>query len=184
MNDEQFIHDELQFIDEKNSALIISKYLPVIKMKADMLKNNRVEADDLVSEGFLGLLGAIRSFNSEKGSFGAFANVCISNKMKNALMRTGNGSIASPSDFDFSEIEDNNPGTEELVIARELNSELSEKISAVLSGMEKDAFFLYLSAFSYQQIAKRLDVSIKSVDNAISRAKTKLRNYFKNHELD
>lgn len=177
MTDEQLIISA----DENSQAALIERYVPVIKAKAGLLKNKYIDTDDLVSEGFLGLLNAIRCYNVSKGTFSAFARTCIVNKMKNAVMSaitaTKNSADLSEN-FDFGSIEDTNIGTEELIILRERNGELLKKIENELSSREKEVFYLYLSAYSYAQIAKKLNISVKSVDNAIARAKSKLRNLF------
>lgn len=166
----------------EDSAALISKFIPFIKAKAHRMRNNCIEADDLVSEGFLGLLSAIRNYSPEKGSFNAFACVCIINKMKNAVMGTAKKeAIVKADDFDFSELADEAALTEELVIMKEQTNEIYSQIEGILSGFEREVFFLYLSAYSYNQIAEKLGVTVKSVDNAITRAKTKLRDYFKNN---
>ena len=41
--------------------------------------------------------------------------------------------------------------------------------------MEKRIFSLYLLGYSYRQIGERMQISPKSADNALQRAKKKLR---------
>ncbi len=191
MTDEQLLakafHAEKNGImSEKNkyTALLISKYIPLIKAKANCFRNRCVEADDLISEGFLGLLSAIRSYNPEKGSFSALASVCISNKMKSAVTKGSDTFLKMSLDESaIEEISDGNPNTEDLIILKEQNNEMLKQVDELLSEREREVFYLYLSAYSYNQIAEKLNISPKSVDNAITRAKAKLRNCFKNTEL-
>lgn len=165
----------------KYTTLLISKYIPLIKAKANSFKSRCVEADDLISEGFLGLLNAIRSYNPEKGSFSAFASVCIANKMKSAVSKGSDGLVMMSTDeLSIEEISDGNPNTEDLIILKEQNNEMLKQVETLLSEREREVFYLYLSAYSYSQIAERLNISIKSVDNAITRAKTKLRGCVQN----
>lgn len=81
MTDEQLLLDAAKAEQEgvtsehnQYTSLLIRRYMPMIKAKASCFKNSRVESDDLVSEGFLGLLSAIRSYNPEKGSFAVILN--------------------------------------------------------------------------------------------------------------
>lgn len=191
MTDEQLLQDIA--IAEENGALsehnkytaaLISKYMPLIKAKACCFRSSCVETDDLVSEGFLGLLSAIRSYNPEKGVFSAFAAACISNKMKTAIAKGSANSllVTSVDDAFLEEISDNTPGAEDLIILKEQNDEMMRQVDKLLSEKEREVFYLYLSAYSYNQIAEKLNITPKSVDNAITRAKTKLRNCFKNTE--
>ncbi len=186
MTDEQLLMDAADaekrgVSSEKNqyTALLIAKYIPLIKAKARCFKSTRVENDDLVSEGFLGLLNAIRNYNPIKGSFAAFASTCISNKMKSAVAKSPNSMIEMPFDESvLEELSDQNPAAEDIIILKEENNEMLKQVDEVLSPKEKEVFYLYLSAYSYNQIAEKLGISVKSVDNAITRAKAKLRNCF------
>lgn len=166
---------------EKNqyTALLIAKYIPLIKAKARCFENSRVERDDLISEGFLGLLNAIRSYNPEKGAFAALASTCITNKMKSAIAKSSFSLIEMSMDESIlEEISDKNPAAEDIIILKEENNEMLKQVEEVLSPKEKEVFYLYLCAYSYNQIADKLGISVKSVDNAITRAKAKLRNCF------
>lgn len=168
----------------KYTAQLISRYMPFIKAKASAFKNSQVEADDLVSEGFLGLLSAVRSYDSKKGTFAAFASTCIANKMKSAVAKSSVNPLPALSldDSSIEEISDGNPGTEDLIILKEQNSEMLKQVEQLLSEREREVFYLYLSAYSYNQIAEKLGITAKAVDNAITRAKSKLRDYFKETE--
>lgn len=191
MTDEQLLLDVAKAEQEgvtsehnQYTSLLIRRYMPMIKAKASCFKNSRVESDDLVSEGFLGLLSAIRSYNPEKGSFAAFASACISNKMRSAAAKgSANSLLATPLDESYlEEISDGNPATEDLIILKEQNNEMLKQVDELLSEREREVFYLYISAYSYTQIAEKLGISAKSVDNAITRAKAKLRNCFKDME--
>ena len=48
-----------------------------------------------------------------------------------------------------------------------------------LSAFEREVLQLYLSGFSYRDIIDKLNVSYKSVDNALNRVKVKLHNFNK-----
>lgn len=176
MTDEELLKNGA---DDESTGQLISRYMPAVRKKASLMRNARVENDDLISEGFIGLLNAIRSYNPEKGSFSAFANTCIANSMKNILVKSSSAGQKMPEDFDFEEIEDKAASTEDLIIRREQKNEISGYISKLLSKREQQVFYLYLSSFSYGQISAKLGITPKAVDNAISRSKAKLRCYFK-----
>lgn len=191
MTDEQLFAnaaaDKYGVMSDRNkyTALLISKYIPLIKSKAYSFKSKNVETEDLISEGFLGLLSAIRSYNPEKGSFSAFASVCIMNKMRSAVAKSSDGlQKMSSEDFPIEEISDGNLNTEDLIILKEQNNEVIKQMETLLSPLEREAFYLYLSAYSYNQIAERLNISAKSADNAITRAKSKLRGCFKDKDSE
>jgi RNA polymerase sporulation-specific sigma factor len=61
------------------------------------------------------------------------------------------------------------------LIAKENISAMKQKIAEKLSATERQVLDLYLLGFSYSKIAKELNISEKSVDNAIQRMRKKLR---------
>ena len=63
---------------------------------------------------------------------------------------------------------------EEVLIGRENYAAVADSIEHSLSKLERDALGLYLYGYSYQQIADHLQITTKSVDNAIQRVKKKL----------
>ena len=58
---------------------------------------------------------------------------------------------------------------------KEQFSLLKRKIRLALSELEYDIFELYIAGYSYAEIAKDVQKSEKSVDNALRRVKEKLK---------
>lgn len=158
-------------------SLLIYRYSRIIRIKASKLKKNvNMDDDDFFQEGVLGLLDAVRAYQSDKGRFQSFAEVCIINRMKNALNKsTGGYTVAD--DYDFEQITDSSALTEDYVILKERNSELFEKLGKLLSKRELNVLTLYLEGFTYKQIATRLSIPVKSVDNSLARSKQKLKKW-------
>ena len=158
-------------------SLLIYRYSRIIRLKASKLKKNAdTDSDDLFQEGVLGLLEAARRYENEKGRFQPFAEVCIINRMKNAVSKSA-GKFTVAEDYDFEQIKDDGAGTEENLILKEQGAELSAKLSKLLSKRELSVLNLYLEGFSYKQISDKLDMPVKSVDNSLSRAKHKLKKW-------
>jgi len=155
---------------------LITRYVNIIVIKANKMASllTRQDAEDLISEGFLALLNAIRTFDEAKGTFSAYANACIDNRMKNALGKARRTLIFSE-EFDPALIKEQSPGADEIIIEKENREEILKKISRILSDREYKVFEMYVDSFSYRQISARLNISIKSVDNALSRARSKLK---------
>ena len=63
---------------------------------------------------------------------------------------------------------------EDIVIDRERVVKIEEYIKKNLSQFEQKVVNLYIDGLNYQQIAKELDKSPKSIDNALQRIKKKL----------
>lgn len=141
----------------------------------------------LCQEGLLGLFSAARSYNPNKdASFKTYAGICIQNRMVatyRACARKKNiplGQLVSLNDEEASQL--NIHGTsqalsnpETLLIDRENLEMVHQRIRQSLSKLEQQVLFLYLSGQSYSEIAAKLAIPAKSVDNAIQRVRRKLQ---------
>ncbi len=158
---------------------LVRRYMTPVRIKARVMAKNcpYADADDLFSEGLLGLLKAIRRYDASKGaSFATFADVCVSNSIKTALTKLSRGGEMSKEyDFDFDKLVDGSASTEDTVIDRELDNKLYEKLSQILTEREFEVLWLYLRHYSYKSAAERLGTDEKSVDNALQRAKAKIK---------
>ena len=70
-----------------------------------------------------------------------------------------------------------------LLIKKESLQSLKKTISKCLSEKEKQVLELYLAGESYANIADKLKMSQKSVDNALQRIRRKLRKHISNITL-
>lgn len=179
ITDEQLVRQIRSESCQNRTNLLIKRYIPMVSAKAakTALRCPSAECDDLFSEGLLGLLKAIRCFDEDKGApFGAFASLCVDCAMKNCVAKALKANpLSRTEDFDFSAVSDDSPLTEDYIVEKENEQQLIKKLAETLSKRELRIFELYIRRFSYQQIAHELDISEKSVDNALCRAKTKLR---------
>ena len=62
-------------------------------------------------------------------------------------------------------------------------NDIEDKISQILSDLERKVLMLYLDGRSYQEIAVDLNRHVKSIDNALQRVKRKLEKYLKVREV-
>jgi len=179
LSDEELVdivHRQSAPMQSAEMAQLIYRYTRTIRIKAAKLRNTGIESEDLLQEGFLGLLDAIRSYHCDRGPFTVFADVCISNRMKTAASKAGKNRLTPAEDYDFEQISDKHDGAEDYVILKERNFELYSKLEKLLTQKEFEVLRFYLAGFSYKEIAARLGISKKSVDNSLSRAKQKLKN--------
>lgn len=179
MTDEQLVSRITQTGGEKYATVLIKRYIPVISAKSAKmsLRCPSADKDDLFSEGLLGLLKAIRLYNSEKGaSFVTFANLCTDSAMKTCVSKAiKDNPLSNCEDFDFDLIKDDSLSPEDTVIDKVQDSQLMNRLSDVLSKKEMKVLEMYLAHCSYEQIANELSMNEKSVDNALQRAKSKIR---------
>lgn len=173
--------------DEAALTRLISRYAPLVRMRARSFSKDTLDEDDLYQEGMIALLSAVRGFRRDKGgAFKTFAAICVNNKLRNAVvshMREKNapmrGYVSLSDGAEEAELPAA-PGEDpaQVVIAGEESDARRRKIETLLSPFERQVLQLYLSAFSYDEMAKRLASTPKAVDNALQRMRRKLRGAF------
>lgn len=175
---------------------IMNKYKNLVRKKAQSMHILGADRDDLIQEGMIGLFKAIRDYDCGRdASFYTFADLCISRQMYSAVEASLrkkhiplNSYISLYTRIDEDDTSSNVTLENALTSDKELNPEqqlidrenvrlLEEAIEKDLSAVERRVLGLYLTGMSYTQIAKVLNKDEKSTDNALHRAKSKLRKY-------
>ena len=165
--------------DSMAQAVLIGRYIPLVKSRAMRFRQAGVELDDLAQEGMIGLIGAIRAFDKNIASFPTFARVCVDRSLMSAQEKN-NRKKQIPRDriisidehtADLSGIND----PEAILIAREEYSRFRGMAEDKLSRLEFKVLIKYLAGLSYQEISRELGITQKAVDNALSRIKRKLK---------
>ena len=144
------------------------------------------ETEDLIQEGMIGLYQAIGEYKVDKGNFRAFAKLCISRKIIDAVKKAcskKNGPMNN-----YVSIMDEQGGLaylqdpDEKMICDDDRIELNKKMSQILTDVEFKVFTMYMDGASSGEICERTGKTPKSVDNAIQRSKQKLRKALKPKE--
>lgn len=181
-----------------NTLLTYYKTLVLSVTRKYFLINS--EQSDLVQEGMIGLFNAIRSFDEKSHvSFFSYAKLCIkhqvqsavirNNRLKNQMLNTyfsinNQGKILLTQLNGEERLNDEDSGfyleskgltPEENIVFKEKLKEIKGRIEKTLSGYEKEVLRLYMSGLNYTQIAQTLKKEPKSIDNALSRIKIKLK---------
>ena len=175
---------------------LCEKYKPLVKKKAGSMFIIGGDSDDLIQEGMIGLFKAIRDYDfGRDASFSTFAELCVSRQIYTAVRNSGrkkymplntsvslNATEETSDDFKDRTLEeqlaskDSNP--EAMLIDKENTEEIEKFIETELSSFEREVLELYLTGMGYVDIAKVLSKDEKSTDNALSRAKSKLKKRF------
>jgi RNA polymerase sporulation-specific sigma factor len=168
-----------------------------LKYKNVILKNSRTlyikggDIDDLLQEGYIGLMKAIKSFDETKDiCFSTFANLCIkrqiitavksSNSNKNEKLNT---SLIGDKDTNLDDlIQYSKPSVsyyspEDLVLGKELLQLLKGFLDKNLTPLEKKVFTYICKQYKYTEIAKILEEEPKKIDNTIQRVRKKILDY-------
>lgn len=170
--------------DQNATARLVSSFVPFIRAHSTPVAASGLETDDMMQEGMLGLLGAIRHYRPEDGvPFRAYAYICIRRRMVSAIRRaTCNKAVPlnhalSLDDQTNVSLAVSNEGAnpEETVISRETVGAVYAAARTHLSLKERRILRLYLSGVSYVGMADRLCVGVKAVDNALQKIRKQLR---------
>ena len=133
--------------------------------------------EDAVQEASFALYSAVKNFDPQKSSFKTFAALCIKRSVIDVLK--GQQSRKNIPDELLEPIDDldiadcNSP--EKIFFEREDLKLLTDNIRLELSPLEFKVLQHYLASESYREIAERLAISEKSVNNALSRIRKKLK---------
>ncbi len=147
------------------------------------------DSEDLIQEGMLGLLSAVRDFNPQMcASFKTYAELCVkrrlmtavrnASRLKHTFLNDGVSLEEILSDESQTltaySVEPFSRAPEEQVLARESKNDFLSTYSRLLSRFEKRVLDLYLDGLSYSEIADICGKPQKSVDNAVQRIRQKL----------
>ncbi|HIR54519.1 MAG: sigma-70 family RNA polymerase sigma factor [Lachnospiraceae bacterium] len=169
---------------------LIERYARTVRVCARPYFLAGGDSEDLIQEGMLGLLSAIRRFDESSGaSFKTYAETCIRNRVLEAVKaasRKKHGPLNDGVSLEYiilSEESQVGPATqpeifrrtpEEQVLARESEKEFYSTFSRCLSVFETEVLFHFLDGLSYRQIAEAVGRTEKAVDNAVQRIRRKL----------
>ena len=169
---------------------LIKKYSYIVRYEIRFLYIVGAEVEDLMQEGMIGLFSAIRSYDvASKAKFSTFATTCIRNRV-NTFIKTSNRekhiplntyiSIYSGEDEEdevpiYEQLIDESPGPEEEVIEGERFREMYAELDKRLSDVEGTVAKLYISGKSRSEIAASIGKDEKSVNNALTRIRNKLK---------
>lgn len=193
----------IELVHKGNSEALeylIKKYRNFVRAKARSYFLIGADNEDIVQEGMIGLYKAIRDFREEKlASFKAFAELCITRQIITAIKtatRQKHIPLNSYVSLDKPIYDEESDRTlmdvisgakimdpEELLIHRERFSSIEDKMTELLSDLERKVLALYLDGRTYQEISIELDRHVKSIDNALQRVKRKLERYLELREI-
>lgn len=172
---------------EEAIDIIMDKYEPIIRNMASYYYDNfkfiKLDLEDLIQEGRIGLLYAIRHFSETRNAlFYSFAILCIKGKMVNQLKYgCSKKNYIDFVSFSYDELFANSA----CCAVDEINElidicDLQEKIIRFKYELNFDysiIFELKINGFSYKEISKLLEIDLKRVDNCLYNIRKKFKNY-------
>jgi len=179
---ENFSDNQLvEFINQgeyKYLQILINRYMPYIISIASKYNAGGLDTEDFIQEGILAIFSAVKVYNPQKASFKTFVTLCINRAMSSAIARTSGAAKHIPegmiTPIDDVELTDMS-SPESILIEKESFNALEHTIKSELSDFEYQVLCEFLSGKSYADIAQSLNVSAKSVDNALRRIRSKIK---------
>ncbi len=175
--------------DNQAETELVRRYGQLVRACARPLFLAGGDSEDLIQEGMLGLLTAIRGFDPGRDAlFRTYAEICVRSRLITAI-RAAQGGKHSPLNHSVSFEPPLFDGTnahpfssvkspEDVIIGREELKERLDALKCQLSELEAKILPLYLNGLSCGEIAHRVGRSQKSVDNAIQRIRRKVVRQF------
>ncbi len=160
-------------------AELLARYFRLVRFHAARYAAGSADAEDLTQEGLIALLHGMKQFDpAQNTKFSSFAQVCIVNRMRSLLRREQD--IAVPEEDLFRMLEEQDCLTdrntpESILIEKESYADCCMQVMALLSDKEWQILQYILSGCSYAQAAAAMQISVKSVDNAMQRIRRKMR---------
>ncbi len=157
-------------------AAIIARYMPLIRRLAKRAAQPGLDFEDATQEGLIGLFTAIEHYRPDCGAaFSTYAAVCVRNAIISAGKAAGrkkhqplNQSVPLTETHSI-------PGPEEQTIANEQVALTLEKARLALSSFERKVLRLRMDGCTGAEIARYTGKPVKSVENALRRARQKLQ---------
>lgn len=180
--------------DETSLELLLAKFKPLACKIARKYFLAGQDEEDLYQEAMIGLFKAEQSFNEAAGQdFKSFATLCInrqiqtavknSNRKKNKILNESI-SLNNQGGIDIYESDDDEqlyfiipssfPLPDDELIYKEKVDEIKNAINQKLSTYERKVLSLYLKGLSYKEMGQILEKETKSIENCLSRIKSKL----------
>ena len=193
---------EAQSGDSLAEETLIRKYSGVVYKKARAYFMAGADAEDVVQEGMIGLLKAVRTYDADKNAtFGTYAERCVTNQIISAIRSADrvkhkplNTSISlnkpltdanapqgagENSEITLGDTLGTAPADspDELLVIKDVAYYILNNGDNIFSDLEMKVLSEYTKGFTSGQIAERLGKSPKSVDNALQRTRKKVINY-------
>ena len=171
MTDEQLLCDYKNGNQEIMDYLMV-KYKSMVRKKARAMYLLGGENEDLIQEGMIGLIKAVRDFDvTQKTSFSSFAELCVSRQMYSAIEASNrkkhlplNSYISLYEDSEqegegrslplidtIESSKENDP--EVLYFGKEYTEAFAEQLKELLSPLENHVLYLHLMGTDYRTIS-------------------------------
>lgn len=175
--------------DDKAFSELIKQYSPLISSIVRKYFLAGFEVEDLMQVGYISLIKAIKNYDDKNGAnFSTYLYMVVQGDIKNEITKSQNNKNATLNNalsLDLTlEDDDDEEGyspwaylfvsddsIEDEVIKEQKIKTILDTLKQNLDKEERGILSLYLQGYKYAEIARKLNVSNKKVDNTITKAK-------------
>ncbi|WP_027339055.1 RNA polymerase sporulation sigma factor SigH [Halonatronum saccharophilum] len=195
--DEMTEHDIISLAqngDRSAEKYLINNNIDIVYAKSKLFYIKGLDNDDVIQEGLVGLYKAIRDYKIKReASFRGFAHLCVNRQLISAIKTANrqkhmplNNSTSIDKKLTYSKddggkgrtlldiLPDQHNDPEKNYVNRELVKEVSYHLKKMLTKLEWLVFNKYIEGKSYKEISDEIGGSVKTVDNALQRARRKI----------
>lgn len=169
-------------IDSNYINELCEKHTPMIHAIASNLFIKGASKDDLIQEGYIGMIKGIKNYSEDSGaSFESFIFMCARRNMLTAIKKMTSikssmiGQVSTEEDVYSFYYDESAPCAEDSMAMKDLLKRIDNEKADIFSSSEQAVLNLMLQSMSYSEISDVLNIPKKTADNAVQRVKKKLR---------
>ena len=158
-------------------AELLVRYTPLLRSRVSMCSFSGADASEAMQEASIALHSAAITYDSDKCdgvTFGLYAGVCVSNRLKSLLRKNARESRDTEVISETEKIASGHD-LESYIATRDLCERVMSTAKGLLSDFEFEVFRMGFERYSTKDIAAQLGRTPKSVDNAKWRISKRLR---------
>ncbi len=152
------------------------RYLPLLKSIVSKNITQECDFDDFLQDATISFYYAVQMFDFHSASFSTFLSVCVDRSLKSTI-RKAYAQKRIPKELvvpiEDSPIAVNVKSAEEEFFGKRVSHETTSALESKLSALEFKVLRSFLNTQSYELTANELDLSKKTVDNAMLRIRKK-----------
>ncbi len=164
-------------------ATLLERYRPLIDSLALQYSANlpEEEREDLTQEASIAFFRALEQYDPERGiAFGYFAKICISNRLIGYLRKKMNSPTEGAVSFEEVTLTAEDDPSKPLRDSESYEA-LRRRIQELLSDFEYRVWMLFFAGQTAKEIAVELEKDPKSIENALARARLKIKKNLPRH---
>lgn len=164
--------------DDAAKTSLLDRYRPLIESLVYQYSTTLPdeEREDLSQEASIAFFRALEQFDTEKEiAFGFYAKTCIANRLKDYLRKRTKNPTKNALPYEGDDVLFGEDDWIKRFYDKESLKELLARLSEILSDFEYRIWMLHFTGYSAAEIAAAAGKDRKSIENALARARLKIK---------